>query len=218
MRPQPDYRRGNAYVKRLRERRSTRNLAADRTEFRHRGLKHVAFVVPIPNNYAMNEAHEDEPIVTATPENVDQEQPGIPPTAEAIRDAIADVQTDREVLPRDTERSKKDALASAKVCGDYRGDDILVLDLTTITSEFDYFVIATAGSRRQMHAIVDEVDRVLEHGGHKRRSIEGYENTSWIVQDYGDIVLHVFLPDARELYDLENLWGDAPRVAWQAAE
>ena len=131
-------------------------------------------------------------------------------------DVIADVQTPRQVLPRDVDASKKNALTAARLCESYRGEDVVVLDLTSITPEFDFFIIATAGSRRQMHAIVDEVDRALEHGGHKRKSIEGYDNTAWIVQDYGDIVLHVFLPDARELYDLENLWGDAPRLAWQA--
>lgn len=131
--------------------------------------------------------------------------------------AIEEAQSPRAVLPRDTNASQSNAIAVAKVCEDYRGEDTMILDLTSITPEFDYFIISTANSRRQMHAIVDEVDRVLEHTGHKRKSIEGYENTPWIVQDYGDVVLHVFLPDARELYDLENLWGDAPRLAWQVA-
>lgn len=135
-----------------------------------------------------------------------------------IDDAIAEVQPPREVVPRDSSDSKEHALRAARICEDFRGSDIVVLDLTRITPEFDFFVIATAGSRRQMHAVVDEVDRALEHSGHKRRSIEGYDTTPWIVQDYGDVVLHVFLEEARELYDLENLWGDAPRVAWQAAE
>lgn len=138
-------------------------------------------------------------------------------SAEA-NDVIAEAQTPRTVLPRDVSLSTSDAIAAARVCESYRGEDTIVLDLTSITPEFDFFVITTANSRRQMHAIVDEVDRILEHAGHKRKSIEGYENTPWIVQDYGGVVLHVFLPDARELYDLENLWGDAPRFAWQTAE
>ena len=90
------------------------------------------------------------------------------------------------------------------------------MDLTGVTPEFDYFVIATGQSRRQMHAIVEEVDRRLGHSGHKRRSIEGYEESTWIVQDYGNVVLHVFMPETRGLYELETLWGDSPRVAWEA--
>lgn len=110
-----------------------------------------------------------------------------------------------------------DAVEAARACDEFRSEDVTVLDLTGVTPEFDYFVIATGNSKRQMHAIVEEVDRRLGHTGAKRRSIEGYEESTWIVQDYGDVVLHVFTPETRELYDLESLWGDAPRVAWEAA-
>ena len=104
------------------------------------------------------------------------------------------------------------------MCDDYRGEDVTVLDLTGVTPEFDYFVIATGQSRRQMHAIVEETDRRLKHGGHKRRNIEGYDESTWIVQDYGNVVLHLFTGETRDLYELEALWGDAPRVAWEAMD
>lgn len=155
---------------------------------------------------------------TEMPTNVEHSDADGHDAGELANDAIAAVQPPRRVLSRSTEQSLKNAITSARVCVDFRGEEVFVLDLTEITPEFDYFVIATAGSRRQMHAIVDEVDHVLDHAGFKRRSIEGYDTTPWIVQDYGDVVLHVFLPDARELYDLESLWGDAKKIDWETIE
>ena len=92
-----------------------------------------------------------------------------------------------------------------------------MLDLTSVTPIVDYFVITTATSRRQMHAIADEVSRVLSGHGSRRLGQEGYEGESWVLQDFGDIVLHVFSPEARRVYDLERLWADAARVDWPAA-
>ncbi len=68
-----------------------------------------------------------------------------------------------------------------------------------------------------MRAIADEVDRVLREQGAERLGLEGYETSTWLLQDYGDIVLHIFTPEARGIYDLEHLWGDAPRVDWRTA-
>jgi ribosome-associated protein len=104
----------------------------------------------------------------------------------------------------------------AKVCDDYRGVNTVVLDLRHITPEFDFFVITTGNSRRQMHAIAEEVDRMQADHGEARQGIEGYERSNWIVQDYGNVVLHVFTESARELYDLENLWADAIPVDWKS--
>jgi ribosome-associated protein len=104
----------------------------------------------------------------------------------------------------------------AKICDDYRGLNTVVLDLRHITTEFDYFVITTGNSRRQMHAIAEEVDRMQSEHGERRLGIEGYDRSHWIVQDYGNVVLHVFTQATRELYDLENLWADAVPVDWRA--
>lgn len=115
---------------------------------------------------------------------------------------------------------RQDALAQACLCAqtaaDYRGQDTLVLDLTGITPIVDYFVITTGTSSRQMHALAEEVTRVLREHGSRRKGEEGERSGTWILEDYGDIVLHVFSPEARKLYDLEHLWADAPRVDWQA--
>lgn len=112
-------------------------------------------------------------------------------------------------------RSLEAAKRIARTCDDYRGRDTLILDLTGITPICDFFVITTGTNRRQIHAVSDEVNRIQRESGSKRLGREGYNESSWVVQDYGDVVLHVFTQETRELYDLENLWADAPRVEWQ---
>ena len=98
---------------------------------------------------------------------------------------------------------------------DFRGQDTVVLDLTEVTPIFDYFVITTGTSKRQMHAIADEAGRILKADGARRRGVEGSDSQSWILQDYGDVVLHVFSAESRRNYDLEHLWADARRVDWR---
>ena len=116
--------------------------------------------------------------------------------------------------------SLANAIAAAQIADQLRGQNIQILDLTGITSIVDFFVIATGTSQRQMHAIADEVNRKLKHeDGNRRISIEGYRTEgNWILTDYGDVVLHVFTPDGRLLYNLEQLWADAPRITWQKSE
>ena len=65
--------------------------------------------------------------------------------------------------------------------------------------------------------LAQEVDRIMRSAGSRPRGIEGRNDVNWILHDFGDIVLHVFSPEARKLYDLEHLWADAPRVDWKAA-
>lgn len=88
-----------------------------------------------------------------------------------------------------------------------------------MTTEFDYFVLVTGNSRRQLHAISEEIDRVLETElGDQRFGIEGYNESRWILLDYGSVVVHLFDAETREYYALEDLWGQAERVplAWQS--
>ncbi|MGE3316713.1 MAG: ribosome silencing factor [Planctomycetaceae bacterium] len=101
------------------------------------------------------------------------------------------------------------------MAADYRGQNTVVLDLTKVTPIFDYFVVTTGTSPRQMRAIADEVERVLSEEGSSRLGVEGYETSTWILQDYGDVVLHIFTPETRSVYDLEHLWADAPHVDWK---
>jgi ribosome-associated protein len=83
---------------------------------------------------------------------------------------------------------------------------------------YDYFVIVTGGSRRQIHTLAEETDAALRGVGDRRLAIEGYEASKWVVQDYGDIVVHVFDAETREFYNLEDLWADAKRVEWERNE
>jgi ribosome-associated protein len=108
------------------------------------------------------------------------------------------------------------ALRAAQVAEENRGRGIVVLDMRELTTMFDYFVLATGTSRRQLHAISEEIDRVLEKEmGDRRLGIEGYERSRWILLDYGDVVIHLFEPETREYYALEQLWGHAKRVPFE---
>ncbi len=112
-------------------------------------------------------------------------------------------------------RSLELAVAAARTAVDNRGQDVQVLDTRGQTALFDYFVIATGSSRRQLHAISDEIDHKLERDLHDRRmGSEGYDESRWIVLDYGSIVIHLFDEDARRYYRLEELWADSPRVSF----
>lgn len=91
----------------------------------------------------------------------------------------------------------------------------MLLDLTDVTPIVDYFVITTGTSPRQLRALAEEVRQVMKSRGNPPLGEEGDERSSWILQDYGDVVLHAFLPEARRLYDLEHLWADAKKVDWK---
>ena len=105
------------------------------------------------------------------------------------------------------------ALAAARVAEETRGSDVRVLDLRAVTPVFDYFVVATGTSRRQIHAMADEIEKVMKRVWHDRkRGSEGYEEGRWIVLDYGDVVVQLFDAEARQYWDIEQLWSDARRV------
>ena len=107
------------------------------------------------------------------------------------------------------------ACLSARVAVDNKARDVIVLDMRAITPLYDFFVICTGNSRRQIHTISEEVDARLQAEGDERLAIEGYEASKWVVQDYGDLMVHVFDGPTREYYALEDLWADAPRVDWE---
>lgn len=94
--------------------------------------------------------------------------------------------------------------------------DVAVLDLKGISSATDYFVIATGNSDVQVKAIADHVVDELKKDGVRPQHVEGMSGGRWVLIDYIDFVVHVFHPQARSFYQLENLWGDAPR--WDVPE
>jgi ribosome-associated protein len=111
--------------------------------------------------------------------------------------------------------SREQAIQCARLGEDNKAKDILILDLRGITPIFDFFVLMTGASRRQLHTLAEEVDDYMTGEGEKRRSIQGYQASRWIVQDYGDIVVHVFDQESREYYALEELWADAAHIDWK---
>jgi len=97
--------------------------------------------------------------------------------------------------------------------------DIVVLDLSGVTSFTDHFIICTGSNSRQVQAIADEVGLQVKHKhGDLANSVEGYETGEWILSDFGDYLVHVFQPRTRETFQLERLWREAKVVELPAEE
>ena len=107
------------------------------------------------------------------------------------------------------------AKEAARIADDSRSQDVIVLDLRGLSSVTDFFVIATGTSDRQMRAIIDQIEEYGKRVGQSRYGVSGYDTATWLLADYIDVVIHLFDADRRQYYDLELLWGDAPRVEWR---
>lgn len=109
--------------------------------------------------------------------------------------------------------SRECAIIAAQAADDKKASDIMVQEVRELIGVTDYFVIATASNSRQVDAIIDEIeDQLRERGGIKPFHREGTGDGSWSLLDYGNIVVHVFQPETREYYRLEQLWNDAPVI------
>jgi ribosome-associated protein len=108
------------------------------------------------------------------------------------------------------------ARMAARIADENRAKDVALLDLRQATPLLDFFVIATANSRRLSHAIASEIDAEMKKIGERKLGLEGSEEGRWILIDYGDFVVHIFSPEDRAYYALEEIWGDAPRLEWRA--
>jgi len=104
------------------------------------------------------------------------------------------------------------ALLAAEAADGKKAFEILILDLRGLTSITDYFVICSASNITQTGAIADGIARALALAGSRPSHIEGGAEATWILMDYGDVVVHIFDEQTRAYYSLERLWGDAPRV------
>src|SRR5208282_2017658 len=97
------------------------------------------------------------------------------------------------------------------------GRDTVVLAMCELLGVVDAFVVTSGRNARQVRTLVDEIERrVKEGGGRSPASVEGLRDGTWVLMDYGDFVVHVFLEETRKYYDLEHLWAGAPRLAWRA--
>ena len=109
--------------------------------------------------------------------------------------------------------SRKLALLCRELADNKKAEDIVILDVRELSSVTDYFVIASGTSEPHLRAIVDEItDKLREEHEVRPRAVDGTLQTAWIVLDFFDVILHVMRQDVRERYDLETLWGDAPRI------
>ncbi len=123
-----------------------------------------------------------------------------------------------ETVENRSAQALRRAHLAARTAEDNRGGNIVVLDMRELSSMFDFFVIVSGASRRQLHAMSEEIDRVMEEEGDRRLGIEGYVESRWILLDYGDVVVHLFEPETRAYYALEQLWGHAKRVPYKPRE
>jgi len=109
--------------------------------------------------------------------------------------------------------SRKLALLCRELADNKKAEDIAILDVRELSSVTDYFVVATGTSEPHLRAIVDEImDKLRQDHELRAKAVDGTYHAAWVVLDYFDVVVHVMRTDIRERYDLETLWGDAPRV------
>ena len=104
------------------------------------------------------------------------------------------------------------AQIACKAIDDKKGQDIKIIDIHNVSVIADYFVIASGTNSNQVQAIVDNVEEQLGRAGFEAMQIEGNRNSSWILMDYGDIIVHIFSKEDRLFYDLERIWRDGKIV------
>ena len=104
------------------------------------------------------------------------------------------------------------AKVAVKALDSKKGADIALMNIGGITTIGDYFVVASGSSTTQVKALADEVDEQLSKLGIEPKRVEGYQSANWILLDYYEVIVHIFLQETREFYSLERLWSDAPQV------
>lgn len=108
------------------------------------------------------------------------------------------------------------ARTAAKAASAKGGDETVIIEVGAVLAITDAFVVTSGRNSRQVKTIAEEVEaRLKADGGISPLRVEGLAEAQWVLVDYGDLVVHVFLDETREYYDLERLWSDAPRVAWE---
>ena len=108
--------------------------------------------------------------------------------------------------------AKEIAKLAIEALEDKKAEEIKIIDISNISTIADYFIIATGANTNQIQAMVDAVDEALTKAGHSPRQIEGNRNSTWILMDYRDIIVHIFSKEDRLFYDLEKIWTDGKRI------
>ncbi len=114
---------------------------------------------------------------------------------------------------QDLEISKKLAKTAYKALDDKMGENIKVLDIHEISILADYFLIAHGNNSSHVQALIDSVEEAMEKMGQSADHVEGYREGSWVLMDFGRIIVHVFSKDARLFYDLERIWSDSKIIS-----
>jgi ribosome-associated protein len=117
--------------------------------------------------------------------------------------------------PVGTDESREVAVAAARAAATKQASGVVILDVRELIVITDHFVIASGSTERQVKTIVEEVQKALRTRGVRPVRTEGEVEARWVLLDYVDVVVHVFAEEERDYYDLERLWRDAPRVAWE---
>lgn len=111
--------------------------------------------------------------------------------------------------------SKEEALATAQVMIDKKAQDVVLLEISTVVTYADYFLICSGRSITQVKAIVNAIEEYLKGKGIVPLHIEGYTEGRWVLLDYDELIVHVFLEEARNFYNLERLWSDVPQTVFE---
>jgi ribosome-associated protein len=111
---------------------------------------------------------------------------------------------------------RNQTVVAARAAAAKKGDNPVILEVGEVLAITDAFVITSGTNARQVRTIAEEVEaKVAEACGPKPIRVEGLDDARWVLLDYGDFVVHVFLDEVRRYYDLERLWSDAPRLEWE---
>jgi ribosome-associated protein len=108
--------------------------------------------------------------------------------------------------------SREMAKTACHALSEKKAEDLRVIEISEISPLADYFIIATGSNTNQIQAMVDAVDEALTKAGHPVKQIEGNRNSSWVLMDYGDIIVHIFSQEDRLFYNLEKIWTDGKRI------
>lgn len=116
------------------------------------------------------------------------------------------------------ENAKKMAKIAFSSLEEKKGEDIRVIEIGEVAAFADYFIIANGTNPTQVNALVENVEDNLSKEGYEPKRIEGVKNTSWVLMDYGDIIIHIFSKEDRLFYDLERIWRDGKNISKEDLE
>lgn len=108
--------------------------------------------------------------------------------------------------------SREQAIFIAQAAQDKKAEDVMILEVGDLTSLADYFIFASGESERQVRGLAAIIEKSMNMQYHLRPVMEGKDTATWILLDYGDIIVHIFRTDIRQYYALEKLWSDAPQI------